>query len=105
MFVFKIEHKLTSNDARKVDLVTAGWLGRLPPPPPPKKKKNIDLVSELPVVNCFRVNKTMSRSREFPCVFSSLVVHVKLNSNEDVEVTVYRSHSESYEVANRTVVF
>ena len=25
--------------------------------------------------------------------------------NEDVEVTVYRSHRESYEVANRTVVF
>ena len=39
----------------------------------------------------------MSMSREFPCVFSSLVVYVKQNSNEDVEVTVYRLHSQSYQ--------
>ena len=51
------------------------------------------------------VKKTSSRSKEFPCVFSSLVVFVKQNSNEAVEVTVYRSHGQSCKVAHRAVVF
>ena len=37
MFVFKIRHKLTSNDARKVGLVTV--VGAKSPPPPPQKKE------------------------------------------------------------------
>ena len=44
MFVFKIGHKLTSNDTRTVGHVV--WARtHPPPPPPPKKKKNIDQVS------------------------------------------------------------
>ena len=39
---------MTSNDARKVGLVTVVWART--PPPPQKKMKNIDQVSELPVV-------------------------------------------------------
>ena len=89
MFVFKIGRKLTSNDARKVGPDTVVWARSPPPPPKKKNKKNIDLVSELRVGVGF--NKTMSRSREFPCVFSSLVVQVKQNSNEDVEVTVFQT--------------
>ena len=37
MFVFKIGHKSSSNDARKVGLVTVVLAGT--PPPPPKKKE------------------------------------------------------------------
>ena len=56
----------------QIGQVTVVWA----PPPPPKKKKNIDQVSELLVVFFFRVNKTISRSGEFPCVFLSLVVYI-----------------------------
>ena len=73
--------------------------GPLPPPPPPPQKKKVkkeEYRSSFRITgSCFRVNKTMSRSREFPCVVSSLLVKVKQNSNEDVEVTVHRSHSQS----------
>ena len=45
------------------------FCSKSPPPPPPKE---VYRSSFRTTGSCFRVNKTMSRSRELPCVFSSL---------------------------------
>ena len=58
------------NDARKVGHVV--WAQTHPPPPTPKNEEYRS--SFRTTGSCFRVNKTMSRFREFPCVFSSLFV-------------------------------
>ena len=47
MFAFKIGQKLTSNESRKIGLVTVVWARD---GPKKKKKKNGDQASELPVV-------------------------------------------------------
>ena len=61
---------------RKIGLVTVVWARTSPPPPPPPppQKKEEYRSSFRTTGSCFRVNKTMSRSGEFPCVFSSVVV-------------------------------
>ena len=67
-FFLKIGHKLTSNEARKECLVTVVWARMA-------KKKKEEMRSSFRITDrCFRINMTMSRSREFSCVFSSLIV-------------------------------
>ena len=78
---------MTSNDARKLGLITVIWART---PPPPQKKKKIDQVSELPVV-VFVLTRPCRGLESFLAFSRHLLFNkVKQNSNEDVEVTVYR---------------